>query len=378
MLNGVKIKCKKLYKKILVYLYSKMYPLPVLDNNLHKSEKIYKINIGSTLYKLYELKNSRVWTNKNDVTAYITKENFLSKASFQYKKFDLANSKNQNLSKNLVLKNGTTNFLKKVEGNVLSLLSGGASRTNFTHWLSDVIPRLFIYLCKFDINTIDKIYVPSLNYKFQIESLALLGIKKNKLISAEKYKHLYAKKIFATSHPCFHDPKKIKKWSLISLQKKFINKNHYKDDTFSKIFIIRDDKRIKNNSDINKFSSARILINENEIKKYLSSLNFFIIKPENHSFKDQIKIFNSAQYVVGFHGAAMMMITFCKKKTNIIEIKPRNAGNEFLNISQLINLNHEQINLNPVKKSKIIQNGIINCSTKLIETKLKKLGFKDF
>ena len=64
MLNGVEIKCKKLYKKILVYLYSKMYPLPVLDNNLHKSEKIYKINIGSTLYKLYELKNSRVWTNK--------------------------------------------------------------------------------------------------------------------------------------------------------------------------------------------------------------------------------------------------------------------------------------------------------------------------
>ena len=39
----------------------------------------------------------------------------------------------------------------------------------------------------------------------------------------------------------------------------------------------------------------------------------------------------------------MMMIAFCNKKVKIIEIKPKKSGNEFKNISDKLNLKHEQI-----------------------------------
>ena len=50
-------------------------------------------------------------------------------------------------------------------------------------------------------------------------------------------------------------------------------------------------------------------------KKLSFSKGFTIIKPEDYTLREQIKIFSSADYVVGLYGAAMMMLTFCKKKT---------------------------------------------------------------
>ena len=67
---------------------------------------------------------------------------------------------------------------EKITGNVLSLLSGGVARDNFTHWFTDVIPRVIIFSKMFNIKNINKFYVPSYKNSFQIESLKLIGIKK--------------------------------------------------------------------------------------------------------------------------------------------------------------------------------------------------------
>ena len=66
--------------------------------------------------------------------------------------------------------------LKKINGNVLSLLSGGASRNNFTHWFTDVVPRIILFSKRFNLNVIDIFYVPSIKYNYQVESLKLLKI----------------------------------------------------------------------------------------------------------------------------------------------------------------------------------------------------------
>ena len=86
----------------------------------------------------------------------------------QFKKFDAINSRNQGLDKNLVLKNGTPNVKKHIKGNVLSLLSGGAATNNFTHWFTDVVPRIILFKKKFNLKKIDKFYVPSVKFKFQL------------------------------------------------------------------------------------------------------------------------------------------------------------------------------------------------------------------
>jgi len=372
----LKKKIKNLYKSLIINLFFLVYKKPKINTNrTDKTEKIFNVKLDKEKYQIFELKKGRVFTDTNDTTAYITKNNYISVSSLQYKKFDFINSKNQNILHNETLKKGTPKLKKKINGNVLSLVSGGASRDNFTHWLTDVIPRINIYKQKFNFKKIDKFYVPSAKHKFQLESLSYFGILKKNIITSEKFKHIEANKLYATSHPCLHKPTMVKKWSLNYLNRIYKNKNYL--SKYQKIFIHRDQLKLIDKKNLNKFSGYRVLLNENEIKNYLSSIDFAIIKPENYSFSEQIKIFSSAKYVVGLYGAAMMMLTFCKKKTTILEIKPLKGGDEFKNISKLNKLKHKQIILKPIIKSKTPQNGLLFCPIKRIKKELKDLGLKN-
>ena len=376
MFRIIKKKLKIIYKKIIEFFFLLFYKKPKLKNKEKDySEKIFNIKIEQNLYHLFELTKGRIFTDGNDITAYISKNNNISKASLQYKKFDFINSKMQKNSENVVLKRGTPKFKKKIKGNLLSLISGGASRNNFTHWFTDVIPRIKIYQQKHNIKKIDKFYVPSIKFNFQKESLSYFGIKNNNIISSEKYKHIEADKIYATSHPCFHRPSAVKKWSINYLNK--IYKCNVILKKYERIFIIRDQFKQIDKNNLKKYSDYRVLLNENEIKKYLSSIGFICIKPEDHSFSDQLKIFSSAKYVVGLYGAAMMMLAFCKTKTKVLEFKPSGGGMEFRNISKLAKLKHRQIILKPLVKSRIPQNGLLLCSIKRIKKELKFLGLKN-
>tara|TARA_B100000965_G_scaffold403524_1_gene431792 strand:- start:45 stop:1178 length:1134 start_codon:yes stop_codon:yes gene_type:complete len=371
-----KRRLKYFYKRVIEVLFFLLYKKPKLKlKNGDYSEKIFDIRIDKNLYKLFEFNEGRIFTDGNDTTAYISKNNNISEASLQYKKFDFINSKIQTCSKNEVLTKGTPKFKKKINGNLLSLLSGGASRDNFTHWFTDIIPRIKIYQQKFNIKKIDKFYIPSIKYKFQRESLSYLGINENNIISSEKYKHVEAKKIYATTHPCFHKPTMVKKWSIKYLNKIYRNNSNIKK--YQKIFINRDQLKFIDKSNLKKFAEYRVLLNENEIKNYLTSIGFITIKPEEHSFSDQLKMFSSAKCVVGLYGAAMMMLAFCKKKTKVLEFKPTGGGMEFRNISKLAKLKHRQIILKPLVKSRILQNGILLCPISRIKKELKLLGLKD-
>ena len=203
-----------------------------------------------------------------------------------------------------------------------------------------------------------------------------LNIKFKQIISSENIKHIEAKKIFYTSHPCHFYPKLVQKWSINALRDIYIPKKLNKNKKYSYVFIDRDQRKFLNKKNFKKFSYLRILLNENEIKNYLKSKGFKIIKPENFSFKEQIKIIYSAKIIIGLYGAAMMMLAFCNLKAKIIEIMPRKSGNDFKNISKNLNLTHEQIRIKPKFKSSIPQNGLIICDLNLIKKKLIQFGMK--
>jgi len=370
MTRALKSFFKRLYKIIIIKIFILFYPKPKLPNKNLKDKSVdkYKINLEGNNYQIFKFTDGIIFTDTNDTTAYISKNNFLSDASMQYYKIDTINSFNGPISNNETLLHGTPKIRKKINGTVLSLLSGGAAKDNFTHWFTDIIPRIKIFSSKFKLSKIDKFYVPSTKYKFQIESLKYFGIKENQLITSERYKHIRGKQIFATSHPCFHLPMKVKKWSLSFLNKSF-SKNLYKNK-YKKIFIDRDQFKLIDLDNLEKFKNYRVLINENEVKDFLLSKGYDIIKPEDYSFEEQVKIFSSAKYVVGLYGAAMMMLSFCKKNTRVLEIKPKLGGNEFKNISKLMKLKHRQINLNPLIKSTTPQNGLLLCPIEKIEKEI--------
>lgn len=373
MINLIKENLKSFYKNFIIFTFNLLNAKPKLIKKGLKDNSVeeYKVLLDGNKHKIFKLHNGRVFTDSNDTTAYITSNNNLSLASMQYSKFDNINSLNGPISKNKTLITGTPRLKKNFNGNILSLLSGGASKTNFTHWLIDVVPRIRIFKHKFNLKIIDKFFIPSLKYRFQLETLELLGINRNKIITSENYKHIAAKNIFATSHPCNHHPMKVKKWSLNYIRNLYLKKN--RNRKFSKIFIERDQLGLIEFNNLRKFKNLRVLLNEMEIKKFLISKGFKVIKPENFSFTKQVQIFSNASFVIGMYGAAMMMISFCKKKTKIIEIKPNKGGNEFKNISKLIGLKHKQINLKPIYKSSTPQNGLIRCPISLIK---KELSFK--
>tara|TARA_B100001063_G_C16683156_1_gene512915 strand:- start:40 stop:1161 length:1122 start_codon:yes stop_codon:yes gene_type:complete len=373
MIDLVKKNLKFFYKNLLIYFFSKFYGKPKLIKKNAKDQFIqeHEIILEKKKYKVFQLFNGSIYTNSNDTTAYISKNGNLSSASMQFSKFDNINSLNSKVSKNETLASGTPRFKKKYNGNILSLLSGGASKSNFTHWFTDVIPRIKIFNEKFNLKKIDKFYVPSLKYKFQVETLEYLGIKKDKIITSENFKHICADSIFATSHPCHFHPMKVKKWSLNYIRNLYLPQK--KTNKFKKIFIERDQLGLLDFDNLKRSKNLRVLLNETEIKEYLKLQGFKIIKPEEFSFLKQVQIFSNANFIIGMYGAAMMMISFCKKKTKILELKPLKGGNEFKNISNLIGLKHKQINLKPIFKSSTPQNGLINCPINIIK---KELSYK--
>ena len=48
------------------------------------------------------------------------------------------------INENIVLKIGTPRIQKRIKGSVFSLLSGGAAKTNYFHWLFEILPKLEI------------------------------------------------------------------------------------------------------------------------------------------------------------------------------------------------------------------------------------------
>ena len=156
MIITLKKKVRYFYKKIIIQIFKQLYNKPKLlgRNQIDNSEYQFKIKLNNKIYRIFHLVEGSIYTDSNDTTAYVTKNKNLSNESMQYAKFDNINSLNKSVSQNETLSIGTPKIKKKINGNVLSLLSGGASKDNFTHWFTDVIPRLKIFNKKFNFNTI--------------------------------------------------------------------------------------------------------------------------------------------------------------------------------------------------------------------------------
>ena len=326
------------FKKFFYTFFSKLYGK--IETSITCEEdnraKVKKVKIDNNLdYKIYKIQDSRLYTDRIQDAAVIIDNKIVEGPSFQFRYIKntnfINNSKTEN---NIVLKKGTPRKLKKLKGSVLSLLTGGAGNNNYWHWLFDVLPRVGLFSKVYNLNEVDYFLVPDLIKRFQYETLNSLKIPTNKILSSERYRHIKAEKIIVTDHPVVttgnatNDILNIPIWITKWLQEKFITK----------------DKKIRNRIYIDRTDDKlRSISNEEEIKKYLSSKNFVIIKPHEISFSDQVNYFYSADYVVGLHGAAFANIAFCNPGTKIIELKGLHAGVAIENLAKKNDLNYYSI-----------------------------------
>lgn len=78
---------------------------------------------------------------------------------------------------------------------------------------------------------------------------------------------------------------------------------------------------------LGRLSSGRKLINEEELKHYLTQCGFEIIYPEQLSFAEQVQLFNEAEYVIGPNGSSFAGVIFSKPGTKVVSLAQHYGAN---------------------------------------------------
>ena len=82
------------------------------------------------------------------------------------------------------------------------------------------------------------------------------------------------------------------------------------------------------------------------LQEYLITEGFRIIALEHLTFQDQVKLFNSAEFVVALHGAGLSNLIWSTDKVKVFEIFMPNRFNEcYRNLSNLLGHNYASVSL---------------------------------
>ncbi len=333
---------QKIFKETFYFIFSIFYGKirgvisPENDHRINVSIAHFENNIS---YKVYKIKNARLYTDRIQDTAVILDNKIIDGPSHQLRPIN-----NTDVAENIVFKKGTPRIKKKINGKVLSLLTGGAGNDNYFHWIFDVLPRLKICQEIFDTRKIDFFLLPDTVRKYQSESLDKLKIPIKKRLSSKNFRHIQADEIIIVDHPyCLknnadEEIENIPKWISVWLRQVCVNqKENLKKNLPTKIYIDRKDSSSNT-------KNLRSITNENEVKKILNKYGFQSITMSDLSFIEQILIFNNAKIITGLHGAGFANLCFCKPNTKIIELKSDTFGKLYENLAISNNLDYSFIN----------------------------------
>lgn len=361
MLNNKKV-LQNFFKSISQKFFKTLYGTIKGKISHSDSEDIIlkKIKIDNNYYNIYNCKNCSFYTDRIHDTAIIKDNKIVDGPSFQ-----LRNNTNADCLVNSVFSKGTPRFKKKINGTVLSLITGGGGNSNYWHWMFDVLPRLCIFGKK--PSELDYYLFPDINSRFQKESLDLLCIKDEKRLSSKKFRHFCADEIIATSHPynilnnpevdSLNIPIWISKYLRYIFLEKAIKSSKIKNFP-KKIYINRKDA-----------TSLRYIINIDEVENILSNFGYENLTMSDYSFSDQVALFYNASDIVGLHGAGFANIIFCKEGSKIIELRPSTAGDIIKNLA--VSNNHIYFDLSPKPKTVNFNNQAGDIKINLAELKQK-------
>ena len=184
-------------------------------------------------------------------------------------------------------------------------LGFNSSHKNYAHWTTDQLPLLYYYKTKLMESGV-RLLLPGNATSFLQQYVELLNIPKSVIDYIDDSVVAVQRLIYSSSFSFDSIPP-----SIIKLIDGF-KKDCLPDLAKSKkgIFVSRKD------------TSVRTLLNEEAISKILSSEGFEVIVPGRMSVNDQISAFQSADCVIGTHGAALANLMFCRPETQVIELFP--------------------------------------------------------
>ncbi|WP_168193978.1 DUF563 domain-containing protein [Pontibacter sp. SGAir0037] len=283
-----------------------------------------------TDYIIAEIPSGRVYTDNESSVAIVTKYNRV----VENVSLSLVDGKVVEPNLNNIFEQRYFSIPKRVKGTVFTLLTGGAGLNNISHWFLDVLPRLHLLKESGLYDRVDYFLVPSLRYDYQRETLELLGIPAEKIITSDTCPHLAADCIIASTAPRGNHTL-VPVWLCDFIQNAFSNaipEGELPGLYPSRIYISRKDSKMRN------------VINEIQLEKELKAQGFETIVSSQLSIKEKIKIFSQAEVVVSATGAGLINMLFCKPGTRLIEIFNEGFVIEpFYDIAPKIGLDYDYI-----------------------------------
>ena len=196
---------------------------------------------------------------------------------------------------------GPIKVKEKLNGRYVSLT--GYSSNNYTHWLTDIFPRVTGVIETYpDI----KFILEKGSERFKYDCLKLIGIKENQVISLDKGYYELENFVLTSVHQRCNVPHRNHLLDMIKMLKKGcgIGETVSRD---KKIYISRNRSR------------RRILIEE-EVLKLIEEFGFQRVYCEDLSLEKQTRIFSQASIIMGPHGGGMTNQIFSEPPIKVIEI----------------------------------------------------------
>ncbi len=220
------------------------------------------------------------------------------------------------VGKNSILKNGITKYLKilmsylsiryrfKYENSPCVLITDRYS-SNYFHWISEALPKLTLLREKGFFGMV----VLPVQYKdipYVISSLEMLGWENR----------FYSNNVILSS-PCFYIPDDTAQSGsqhpvyFIQARDLLLNSCHTKDSRLhSKIVFINRQE-----------SATRRIQNWDEIKIVLENFGIAIINLEENTLQEQIQLMQTAEILIGVHGAGLTNMCFMRPGSKVVEIR---------------------------------------------------------
>ncbi len=281
--------------------FSRCPPKTIEDQVDWQFEIEYQHESPETFFAV--IPEGRVWGNNGTVIA--PDDKFLADLSIEFGSSE---------SEHSILRQWRLPYVHYINGTVAVLSAVGGDK--YFHWMFDVLPRIHLLKCAgVDKDCVDKFCVNGLDYPFQRETLAVLGIPEEKIIESCKFPHIKAKKLVVPSLPgnTGHMPN----WACEFLKKEFLRSNIPVSKLGKREFIYISRAN----------ANYRRVLNEPDVVKFLQKFGFRVVALELISVAEQALLLSSASVVVAPHGAGLSNLVFCQPGTKVVELFSPNYVN---------------------------------------------------
>ena len=195
---------------------------------------------------------------------------------------------------------------KRLAGRTLYLVTPEAA-DNYHHWIIDLLPRLgLVRRAGYDLAKFDHVIVNHCARRYQFETLAQLGIDREKIMAASESVFVRADRLVVPSLKTSNQS--LPAGDVAFLREMFPGRRNRA--TGRKIFLSRHD------------AAFRRLRHETEIHPLLRAHDFEIISPATLDVAGQARLFSEAAVIAGPAGAAFANLVFANPTARVIEIVP--------------------------------------------------------